>query len=136
MVLASPTVAQLGVIQTLASIIGYDDILAGLKLSVQETHMLTHWHLPSPVLVQAEILNPLAVADYHAMGVRHIMETEEAIAAMGHLADDSVLLQLEQGVELGQEDFVDPTLMFGDEGEGGGGWLWGWLNPACLSGCM
>ena len=62
-------------------------------------------------------MNPLAVADYHAMGVRHIPETEEAIAAMGHLADDSVLLQLEQGVELGQEDFVDPTLMFGDEGK-------------------
>lgn len=66
---------------------------------------------------QVSIENPLAVADYSwQYGVSAIPETEEAIADMGHLADESVLVNFEQGVVLGAEDFVDPTLAFGDPG--------------------
>jgi hypothetical protein len=66
--------------------------------------------------------NPLAVSDYSwQYGVSAIPETEEAIAAMGHLADESVLVNFEQGVALGAADFVDPTLAFGDPGGGEGG---------------
>lgn len=70
---------------------------------------------------QVKVTNPLAVADYAAAGIKYIPETEETIAQLGHLADDSVLMNFDQGVMLGADDFVDPTLAFGDPGAHGTG---------------
>ena len=67
--------------------------------------------------------NPLLPADYPGVfGVRHIPDTTEFAASIGHLVGDDLQLDLgRQGVELQEQDFVDPQLAFRDEGESGGG---------------
>jgi hypothetical protein len=72
---------------------------------------------PSDVAVVID--NPLLPADYPGVfGVRHIPDTTEFAASIGHLVGDDLLLDLgRQGVELGEQDFVDPLLAFRDEGE-------------------
>lgn len=63
-------------------------------------------------------MNPLLPADFNAGGVHAVPETEDFIKAIGHLATEDEILHLQSEVELAEKDFVDPTLVFEDGGEG------------------
>lgn len=62
-------------------------------------------------------MNPLLPADLPRAGSRAIPDTEEFLSSIGHMAARDELLALAPGVELGERDFVDPSLVFEDDGE-------------------
>jgi hypothetical protein len=61
-------------------------------------------------------MNPLLPADFQDSRVHAVPETEDFIAAIGHLATEDEILHLQSEVELSEKDFVDPTLVFEDRG--------------------
>ncbi|KAF8060060.1 hypothetical protein HT031_004999 [Scenedesmus sp. PABB004] len=67
-----------------------------------------------PDKVPGVVLNPLLPADYAAAGVRAVPDTEEFLAAIGHLATEDEIGALSAGVALGEADFADPGLVFED----------------------
>lgn len=68
---------------------------------------------------QVYIDNPLMIADYHnTYGINYaIPDTEEFIENIGRMMDDKMVVKLDQEVSFEEQDFVDPHMMFSDEGK-------------------
>lgn len=68
--------------------------------------------------LQVKILNPLVPVDFAESAIRAIPDTEDFISDIGHMATEDEIMHLQnKEVTLEEKDFVDPTLVFEDNGK-------------------